>query len=380
VDTSGFADSTETRGEADTSGESPVVFDVGGDNDAPPVRPPCRETNGAMVQSAIWIANSPAGTVSKIDTESLVELGRYFTGPDDLGNPSRTSVSRNGDVVVANRNGGVVMIHGDLATCPDPTNTSSGGDDVRAFPDGCVGWHTPMAYASQRPVAWTAGTFDEVTCRYEEADVWTSGANASIDVLLLDGETGVIEETVPIAGVAASYFGIYGGAVDSQNHFWGSQLGQGSLVRVDHETFEVETWSMASSGYGMTVDRNDRVWICAYDASRFDYPSQTWETANVGGQGGCAPGLGNRIWLSGVSIVGVDIDTLAVVELLDVPTYVHGISLDFEGRVWGVSLAETFAYRVDPVTGTVDTFDQLDMPYTYSDMTGTALAIVNGDL
>jgi hypothetical protein len=68
------------------------------------------------------------------------------------------------------------------------------------------------------------------------------------------------------------------------------------------------------------------------------------------------------------------------VQTLDVPTYVHGVSVDFSGRVWGVSLQGTDAYRIDPGTGTLDTFTGLTFPYTYSDMTGTALAIVNGQL
>src|SRR5688572_11796764 len=37
--------------------------------------------NGENEFSLIWIANSPEGTVSKIDTMTGVELGRYFTGP-----------------------------------------------------------------------------------------------------------------------------------------------------------------------------------------------------------------------------------------------------------------------------------------------------------
>ncbi len=51
--------------------------------------------------SYIWIANSAQNTISKIDTQTLVELGRYLVRPDGLGNPSRTSVNLSGDVVTA---------------------------------------------------------------------------------------------------------------------------------------------------------------------------------------------------------------------------------------------------------------------------------------
>ncbi|MBC8068319.1 MAG: hypothetical protein IAG13_08295 [Deltaproteobacteria bacterium] len=333
---------------------------------------------GAADFSYIWIANSNESTVSKINTESLIEEGRYITRPDGNGNPSRTSVNLNGDMAIGNRSGGLTMIFARHDQCPDATNTSSGPADVKAWPDGCVGWHTPMAYASQRPVAWTAGTFNESTCRYDDAKVWTSGANdPAIDVLLVDGETGTIEQTIPLPGnVVASFFGIYGAAVDSTDNFWGSQLSIGHIVRIDRVTSAVETWPMPVSGYGMAVDRNDRVWTCSSQVGRFDYPSQTWQTASVGGSTGCMPDGANILWMANDPIVGVDIDTLLVAQTLDVPDAPRGISIDFNGYVWGPSLGSNAAYRVDPATGTVDTVTGLNYPYTYSDMTGFGLSQV----
>ena len=46
---------------------------------------------------------------------------------------------------------------------------------------------------------------------------------------------------------------------------------------------------------------------------------------------------------------------------------------DFDGYVWGVGFANSNAYRADPTTGDVQTFNQLVGAYTYSDMTGFAL-------
>ena len=137
----------------DEGGNSPK-FDLGGQ---PDVELGCGGGGGGGGAgpdfSYIWIANSNESTVSKINTESLVEEGRYITRPDSNGNPSRTSVNLNGDMAIANRSGGVTMIYARHDDCPDPTNTSTGAGDVKPWPDGCVGWHTPMAYASQRPVA-----------------------------------------------------------------------------------------------------------------------------------------------------------------------------------------------------------------------------------
>jgi hypothetical protein len=335
---------------------------------------------GAPDFSFIWISNSAEGTVSKIDTQTLVEEGRYIVRPDAAGNPSRTSINLNGDAAVANRSGGVTMIYAISERCPNPANTSTGAGDVKPWQDGCVGWHTPFAYASQRPVAWTQGTFDNSTCRYEDTKVWTSAANGSIDVILMDGETGVVEQVVPIPGVAPNFYGIYGGAVDASGNFWGSQLGQGFLVRVDIDDFAVQTWPMATSGYGMTVDSQGNVWTCSSSVARFEPATQTWQTAVAGGSGGCMEDGMGTLWLANDPMVGVDINTLGVVQTIDLPHYVHGISIDFYGYVWGPAISNNEAYRVDPVAGTIDTVTGLNYPYTYSDMTGFALSNAGGPI
>lgn len=335
---------------------------------------------GAPDFSYIWIANSAESTVSKIDTQTLVEQGRYITRPDQNGNPSRTSVNLNGDMAIANRSGGVTMIYAIPERCSNPANTSTGAGDVKPWPDGCVGWHTPFAYASQRPLAWSQGEFDESTCRYENTKLWTSGANGSIDVVLMDGETGVVEATIPIPGVAPNFYGIYGGAVDASGNFWGSQLGQGFLVRVDIDDYAVSTWPMPTSGYGMTVDHQGNVWTCSSNVARFDPATQTWQTAYAGGSGGCMEDGNGTLWLANNPMVGVDINTLGVVQTIPLPNYVHGISIDFYGYVWGPAISNNEAYRVDPVAGTIDTVTGLNYPYTYSDMTGFALSNAGGPI
>jgi hypothetical protein len=85
-------------------------------------------------------------------------------------------------------------------------------------------------------------------------------------------------------------------------------------------------------------------------------------------------GDGNgKVWLASDPLVAIDTTTLAVVGTIDIPSYAHGVSIDFDGYVWGVTLYEPYAYKADPATGMVETFSGLNMPYTYSDMTGFAL-------
>ncbi len=373
---SGQADS-DTGNPADAdSGPPPIDFDLGIIPDAPEF---CTQGDGEVQYSYIWVANSSQSTISKINTQTLTEEGRYITRQDQQGSPSRTSVGLSGDVVTANRSGGITKFYANLDDCVDSNgngiiDTSSGPNDLEPWgSEECMAWHIPMNYTSQRPVAWTQGEFDKAACQTTNEKVWTSGASGNaIEVLLVDGDTGVVEETIPIPGVSAGFFGIYGAAVDSEGNFWGSQLGGGTLVNVNLQTLAIDTWPTPAGGYGMTVDQDGFVWTCSFQVGRFDPMTETWQTAQAGGNGGCMADGGDILWLANNPMIGINRHTLVVEHSINLPNYVHGVSVDFEGFVWGVSQG-TDAYRVDPVTGNIDTVGGLVSPYTYSDMTGFAL-------
>ncbi len=390
---------SSSSGEAGSSddGVEPPRYDVGAIPDAPSGE--CGGGAGGEF-SFIWIANSSEGTISKIDTITMEEVGRYRTGPGSWEDPSRTSVSLNGNVAVANRNGGVSSFFARRADCVDRNDngmidTSSGSNDVLPWADEeCRAWYAPFEYGSQRPVAWAPGDFNPSTCTYSNEKLWTSGAagweqkpfpkpgpkggDGSVDVILIDGESGDVDELVTVEGVPFDGFGLYGAAVDGAGNFWGSQLGTGSLVRVDRDTLEPTVYSMGANGYGMTVDHTGNVWVCSYDVGRFDPQTESWQTATVGGSGGCMEDGEGTLWLASNPLIGIDIETLEVVQSINLPSYVHGVSVDFQGNVWGVTMMESQAFRVNPSTGDIDTFTGLNGPYTYSDMTGFALANAGG--
>jgi hypothetical protein len=333
--------------------------------------------------SYLWAANSSQGTISKIDTATVTELGRYIVRPDSAGSPSRTSVSLSGHVAVANRNGGVTKIWANEEFC-DESNGMPGiqtSNNNQALPWGteeCIAWHKPMQYVSQRPVAWGAGNFNEGTCYWDEEELWTSATNGqTIDVYVLDGEDGATKEMVTIQGVAPQYFGIYGGAVDGNGDFWGSQLGQATLIRVNRDDMTYNTWPMAAGGYGMTVDSEGYVWTCSSAVARFDPDTEQWQTANVGGQAGCMADAAEDglLWVSnGSGVIGVNRQTLQVEKTWNAGGS-YGISIDFEGYVWAVAYGTT-ASKIDPETGQFWTYNGLVGAYTYSDMTGYALSNV----
>ncbi len=380
--TSAPGDSSSEDGGDD--GPGPGNFDVGFIPDVPEVA--CGGKGGkgggggGNVELAyIWIANSAQSTVSKINTDTMEEEGRYQAKPA-AGDPSRTSVNLDGDVAVANRNGGVAKFWANTADCEESNGqpglqTSSGTNDVLPWEDEeCRAWYSPFACNSNRPVAWTRGEWNESTCSYENEKLWTV---CDSEVLLLDGDDGTTEQVIDVGGGTF----MYGGAADADGNFWGLDSGTGRLIRVNHEDYTTLAFGLPPSGaYGITVDKEGRPWVCSSTVARFNLDTSDWSVSpdNSGG-GGCMTDGDATIWHgTGTGMVGFDTETLDLLYTIPLPEYVHGISVDFAGKVWGVGFASNNAYRADPETLEVTTFNQLVGAYTYSDMTGFQLSSAGG--
>ena len=351
----------------------------------------------------IWIANAQEGTVSKIDTASIIEVGRYRTREDGAGDPSRTSVSLSGDVAVANRAGGISKFFAQESDCVESNGmpgiqTSSGAGDVLAWNvEECRAWYTEFPVTNQRPVAWTQGSAAVDGCDSEGEKLWTVasavpglgpgiGGFGGVNVYLLDGETGTIDNELLVETFSGLQLGAYGGAVDGEGDLWFSPMGGidpgNPLTRVDVETFEVTHFPFPKgvASYGITVDHNGRIWVSSIlgsGAARFDPVTEVWDVlgGGVGALGGLAEAQDNHMWIATeIGAVSYEIDTLAPGKVFVSPGGggVKGISVDANGYIWAVN---DRAWKIDPDTGLdVGVYDGLNGPYTYSDMTGWALA------
>ena len=146
----------------------------------------------------MWIANTKEGTVSKNNTRTLVEEGRYITRPDKGG-------------------------------------TSTDKTDVKAWgSDDCVAWYTDFPDATvQRPVAWTTGTRDPTTCQYVDQRVWTTTGK--------NGGAGTCREG-----------GVW---VHTKGRVWMSN----SITRFDYATKQWATANASTSG-GIAQDLQGRIW------------------------------------------------------------------------------------------------------------------------
>jgi streptogramin lyase len=388
-----------------------------------------------ITSSFIWIANSGQGTVSKIDTRTMTELGRYMTSPNGRGLPSRTSVAEDGDVAVANRGnataqlsgdgGGVTKIFASMDRGQDNNangmiDTSTGADDVRPWgQDECVAWHTPISHFSNRPLAWAPAPAPDAA-----AKLWTSGSSqcdqnaCTIEVFRLNGDTGAIEDTISIGGLSGIDFitagglnagllgllggtvivnyGAYGGAADAGGNLWLFVANTTQLVRVDSFSREWRVWpTPMGNGYGITIDEKGRIFVCGtLGLSRFDPATESWMN-NFGavdlGFNGCMTDGAGKIWVGGGSdagmtgLFGFDAESLSLVDQVNAdgqgrPMNVKGVSIDIDGKVWGVSSpgatflgAGNLAWRFDPVSREVAAYEGLSGAYSYSDMTGFGL-------
>ncbi|HEY8379407.1 MAG TPA: hypothetical protein VIK91_23105 [Nannocystis sp.] len=382
VETTTDASTSSTTG--DTTGGGPKL-DMGGSQ--------CEIKCGNTDWSYVWIANSGEHTISKIDTRTMTEEGRYRTRPDHLGNPSRTSVSIDGKAVaVANRSGGLTKIWAREEFCEDKNgngviDTSTGKFDVRPFAeDECIAWYTAFPAAiSQRPVAWTSGVYNEQTCEYEDQKIWTASANGNggiwpcdgspgIFVYRVNGDTGVVEDTLHLPDVpCGGTLGPYGAAVDSNNDLWMYIWSASRILHVEYDTLNYEL--IQGGSYGITVDKQGRVWVDS--GRRYDPVTKQWaqQIGNQPGNGGSgvAEDLQGRIWKATPGGVGwVDSNTMLVGDtvLLPNPNLARGIGVDVDGYIWAVILGGTQAFRIDPDTYEIAEYNGLNQPYTYSDMAG----------
>lgn len=338
-----------------------------------------------------------ARSLARIDTTTMVEVGRYLTRDSSIANPWAVSVSLSGDVAVADEGpypyqpfeAGLTKFHGDPADCVDADGdgvitTSAGPNALPWDQEECRAWSLPLDYEAQYGVAWTPGTLDGRTCKYEDQKVWTLGMrpDQTVEALLVDGDSGAIAGSTQLPGFPPLNYGLYlGAAVDAAGNLWTAwKYLDVMLVRVDHSTMDVLSWPAPLNAFALTVGRSGYVFTCGEDVARFDPVTETWDAAfGVNGVRGCIEDDAGRLWVTaynaGSLLVALDVETLGIVESFPVtPAFnVQGVAIDFDGHLWGLAWDE--AYRIEMGTGVQQDYGGWWLARVNSfDMTGFALA------
>lgn len=335
----------------------------------------------AQTYPFIWISNSGESTVSRLDTRTGQEIGRYRTGGTGS-NPSRIAVTGRGDAWVANRDGAGTVIkvlldrfidrngNGVVDTCQDLNGDGRiTGSEVLPWDANGDGQPDDERIA----LVLTVGGGPRGVAIDANDKLWVSPWSGGRQFYVYDSETGILETTVQTG------YGSYGAVIDGKGHLW--SVGGPGLVHIDTNTRTFVETVRLPAVYGLTVDRDGIVWVCAGTLSRYDPATRELLTYNVGYHGGgvtvdrqgnvwCGESGGNRI---GKVVFESDRKTLKQIIPVTVGSAPKSASLDADGYIWTVCLGSNNAYKIDTTTNTVVPGWPVPVgasPYNYSDMTG----------
>lgn len=359
----------------------------------------------------IWVPNYN-GTVSKVDTDTGYELGRYRIAPPDLplgGNPSRTTVDLQGNCWVGNRQAGTVVKIGLYESGQyidrngngiiDTSRDLNGDGDITGAEilpwgdDECVlhevvliegyqGVYVPGQYTGPYdPDKW--GVAPRGLAVDAENNLW-AGTWSTMKYYYIDGSTGEILRSVDVSSPWGHH--AYGAVIDRNGVLWSSgQMGY-HVLRLD-PSGDFPTISKVNMGhfvYGLGLDYLDHLFVSAwsdypYRLSRVNIATALKEWSQYKAElleaRGVACTSDNDVWVVSTyhgSVYRYDNEGVfkAGIEVGEEPT---GVAVDAAGRVWVCNSGDEYIKRIDPATNTVDLEKRIigsDGHYTYSDMTG----------
>ncbi len=353
----------------------------------------------------IWVPNNE-GTISKVDTETGNELGRYRIAPFSNCSPSRTTVDLKGNCWVGNRQAGTVVkvglyeagqwidrngdgiIQTSLDTNGDGNIT--GGEILPWGQDECVlyevvlipgleGTFAPGQYPGPYDTNYW-GTAPRGFAIDAHNNLW-AGTYSSQKYYYIDGESGAILKAVDVSPWRHS---AYGTVIDKNGVLWSSGHDKNHILKLDPSTDPptISTINIGHFVYGVGVDYLDRLFISGWTESRVSrvniltgikewtqYKSETY------GARGVALTNDNDLWIANSAYGTVlrydnDGNFKASIAAGSVPT---GVAVDTAGKVWVCNNGDEFIKRIDPNTNTIDLSKALVGSaghYSYSDMTG----------
>jgi hypothetical protein len=410
---------TTTTTDPRTQGTRDNGLDIVGSN-APGGRPGVSLSSRIEIPPYVWVANHDYDTVSKFNTNTFTEDGRYAVGD----NPSRTAVDLDGNAWIGTRGDGILSkILWDRTQCPDRNgngviNSSSGTNIVSN--DECVIYQQkPQPGYTIRGLA--AGPDGRVWIGYSQGGVQSINAatlqlgpynsHTSVPSWRRNNTTGQYNQDGTNKRNAN---GVYGLVLDSQGLLYSSSYDRCNLPVFDTVTGQwkgvyyacdenqsgLATNGSGECSYGITVDSNRHVWTGCWPGGtgvrEFDpierrfyfYPSSHGQvtglaveaaTGNVwasffqnGKTGRLRYNKTNRnasywdvintCWTgSSRNMCGTDL---------------RGVGFDINGYGWTLGLGSGKVWKLDPATNA----RSADLPngalvgegthYTYSDFTG----------
>jgi streptogramin lyase len=312
----------------------------------------------------IWIANSTSSSVTKINTITGESFGPFPIGINS--NPSRTAVTRDGGVWVANRD------------THDVYKLDSTGGLVEGFPVQLISGCTTRGVAIDKDGNGWVGCHGSGTGMSYIYKISPSG-----EILINGSEVG---NTSPI----------YGLAIDSKGFLWNSTRGSSQVFRIDTSKNPgddgfINYYNKPGDLYGIVIDHDDNIWYgnyggnvatnifkVTYDEINATTTNQTFPSGGAKGGRGLAIDNNNHIWcaFSGSNqLVEFDINGTSLRTYPSGGATPVGVGVDSEGDVWVINYTGgAREYKYDENNPNAEReyvqHDLLGGNYTYSDMTG----------
>ncbi len=348
----------------------------------------------------IWVPNSNEATVSKVDTITGRELGRYHTGPDSSGNCSRTTVDLQGNCWVANRQtSSAVKIgllerghyidrngNGVADTSRDLNNDGdiTGAEMLPWGQDECVlcevilvagkeGTYVPGTYAgAYASDYWTPGLRGVAVD--ENNNVWLGTYNTKKFYYVLSN--GTISRTIDVSGVNHTS---YGAVLDSQGILWSSGNDKNHVLWLDSTDDSFGIIPLGHHCYGLALNQEGKLYISGWQSNKItliDTQTKTllWTRDTTYSMKGGAVSADGDVWFaSEPSNLVVRFDPNGIQKtIVPVGASPTGVAIDQQGKIWAVDNGDEYIHRINPVSNSVEMSKRLigTKHYGYSDMTG----------
>jgi len=327
----------------------------------------------------IWVPNSGTGTVSKVDTETGGELGRYRTGPERDLDPSPATVDLEGACWVGNRGAGTVVKIGlvenggcvdrdgngviDTSADTDEDGDITGEELLDWGVDECVLYEV-LLVAGQEGTYIPGDDHGEYARNHlralavdAEGNVWV-GVYDSGSFYRVDGASGEILETLELTTDEVLPSAV---AVDSNGMLWSASWPDPWVLRVDPASGEPVVVGLAHGSWALALDRDEHLFVTGFAdsaLSRVDVSADEvdWAMpADWQSSGAAVTGDGD-IWVAAAgsgtvtrfSSLG---QNRGSIPLDNGPT---GVAVDTAGKVWVVGSTSDMIVRIDPATNQVD--------------------------
>ena len=351
----------------------------------------------------IWVPNSNEGTVSKYDTVTGKELGRYWTNNTAIGNPSRTTVDLEGSVWFGNRNKGTVVKiglyekgnwidkNGD-GYCNTSQDLNGDGNITNngVDPDEILPWNTDECVLFEVYVG--GGPRGLAVDANNDLWVGTMSLVGGNKFHHINGSTGTIiaADTIDLKVAGAYDYRSYGAVIDGNGYIWSSSLDK-YVLKIDPTTKAITKVPLNITSYGLGIDGNGHLFVAGWGQNKTakiditapyaviykaQYDSNCRGVAVtddgdvwvVNSKDGDVTRLDNNLnWKATIDIGGSNWGAMST-----------GVAVDAAGKVWACNYNDGYIHRINPANDSIDlskftpgyTGSGTGMHYSYSDMTG----------